>query len=190
MQKVWKQVEKIAEGAAMMANVDYKITLISGVHETLVNRTGAEALQKNLEALGPITYTEAEQEYARGIQEATGKPQVGLDGDIHPIEDTYEMPRGGSSDVGDVSYVVPVIRMRCTTAPKDTPWHSWAVVACGGMSIGHKGMAQAAKALSMTMVDLYEDPSLREAVKAEFKERKGDYVYKGMIPDGPPPLGN
>ena len=49
-------------------------------------------------------------------------------------------------------------------------------------------MAYAAKALSMTMVDLYEDAALREAVKAEFKERKGDYQYKGMIPPGPPPL--
>lgn len=190
MVKVWKQVEKIAEGAAMMANVDYKISLISGVHETLVNRTGAEVLQKNLETLGPINYTEEEQAFARGIQEATGKPQVGLDSEIRPMEETWEMPRGGSSDVGDVSYVVPVIRTRVTTAPKDTPWHSWAVVACGGMSIGHKGMAQAAKALSMTMVDLYENAELRAAVKAEFKERKGDYEYKGLIPDGPPPVGN
>ena len=30
MEKVWKRVEKIAEGAAIMADVDYKITLISG----------------------------------------------------------------------------------------------------------------------------------------------------------------
>jgi aminobenzoyl-glutamate utilization protein B len=40
----------------------------------------------------------------------------------------------------------------------------------------------------MTMVDLYEDPKKLEAVKAEYKERKGDVVYKGLIPDGPPPL--
>ena len=56
------------------------------------------------------------------------------------------------------------------------------------MSIGHKGMLYAAKALSMTMVDLFEDSELREKVKEEFKERKGDYVYKGIVPDGPPPI--
>jgi aminobenzoyl-glutamate utilization protein B len=95
---------------------------------------------------------------------------------------------GGSTDVGDVSYVVPVIRLNATTAPNGTPWHSWAVVACGGMSIGHKGMAYAAKALSMTMVDLFEDAQLRADVKAEFKKRKGDYKYKAIIPEGPPPL--
>ena len=95
---------------------------------------------------------------------------------------------GGSTDAGDVSFVVPTIRLGVTTAPKGTPWHSWAVVACSGMSIGHKGSNYASKALAMTMVDLFEDAELREKVKAEFKERKGDYVYKGILPDGPPPL--
>ena len=51
-------------------------------------------------------------------------------------------------------------------------------------------MAYAAKALSMTMVDLFEDPAFREKVKEEFKERKGDYVYKGMVPEGPPPINS
>ncbi|MDH3244912.1 MAG: amidohydrolase, partial [Saprospiraceae bacterium] len=85
-------------------------------------------------------------------------------------------------------WVVPTIRLSATTAPKDTPWHSWAVVACAGMSIGHKGMIYAAKALSMTMVDLFEDTELRQKVREEFLERKGDYVYKGIVPDGPPPI--
>lgn len=188
MEKVWKRVEKIAEGAAIMADVDCKISLISGIHEVLVNRTGGARLQKNLEYLGPITYTEAEQDFAKKIQKATGKEEVGIESVISPMEETLEHPGGGSTDVGDVSYIAPVIRLRATTAPKGTPWHSWAVVACGGMSIGHKGMAYAAKALSMTMVDLFENPQLVEEVKKEFKERKGDYVYKGMIPDGPPPI--
>ena len=188
MVEVWNQVEKIAEGAALMANVDYKITLISGIHEILVNRTGAARLQSNLEFLGEIEYTDEEQDFAKGIQAATGKPQVGIETTISPMEETLEHPMGGSTDVGDVSYVVPVIRMRATTAPSGTPWHSWAVVACGGMSIGHKGMDYAAKALSMTMVDLFEDEQLRADVRAEFLERKGDYNYKPIIPEGPPPI--
>lgn len=188
MEKVWKQVERMAEGAAIMANVDYKINLISGVHEVVVNRTGGAVMQKNLEYLGPITYTEEEVAYGKAIQKATGKPEVGMDSEIKPLEETEEHPMGGSTDVGDVSWVVPTIRMGATVAPKDTPWHSWAVVACGGMSIGHKGLIQAAKALSMTMVNLYEDEKLRQAVKNEWKERVGDYVYKGIVPDGPPPI--
>ncbi len=188
MVKVWKHIEKIAEGAAMMADVDFRISLISGIHEILVNRTGGTALQENLEYLGPIKYTDDEQVFAKKIQEATDKEQVGLVAEIPPLEETEEHPGGGSTDAGDVSYVVPTIRLAATTAPKGTPWHSWAVVACGGMSIGHKGMAFAAKALSMTMVDLYENPTLVEEVKTEYKERKGDYEYKALIPEGPPPI--
>ncbi len=190
MDVVWKQVERIAEGAAIMANVDYKINLISGVHEIVVNRTGGARMQSNLEYLGSISYTEEEQDFARKIQQATGKPEVGLDSEIRPLEETLEHPMGGSTDAGDVSWVVPTIRLIATTAPKNTPWHSWAVVACSGMSIGHKGMIYASKALSMTMVDLFKEKELREKVKAEFQERVGDYEYKGILPDGPPPVNN
>jgi aminobenzoyl-glutamate utilization protein B len=171
-----------------MANVDYKISLISGIYETLVNRTGGAAMQKNLELLGPISYTEEEIAFGKKIQEATEKPQLGMDSEIKPLEETRESPGGGSTDVGDVSWNVPNINLSVTTAPKDTPWHSWAVVACGGMSIGHKGMAYAAKALGMTMADLFEDPKLVEQVKAEFLERKGEETYEPMIPEGPPPI--
>lgn len=188
MEEVWKRVEKMAEGAAIMANVEYKISLVSGLHEILVNRTGGKAVQKNLEYLGDITYTEKELAFAHGIQDATGKPKKGMDAKIHPLEATKEHPGGGSTDVGDVSWLVPVIRLGVTTAPIDTPWHSWAVVACGGMSIGHKGMIQASKALAMTMVDLYDNKKLVEDVKTEFKERKGAYQYKAILPEGPPPI--
>jgi aminobenzoyl-glutamate utilization protein B len=188
LEPVWKQVEKMAQGAAIMANVDYKVTLVSGIHEILVNRTGSAVLQKNLETLGPIIYTEEEQTFAKKIQEATGKPQIGILSEITPMEETEEHSMGGSTDVGDVSWVVPTIRLSATTAPNGTPWHSWAVVASGGMSIGHKGMGYAAKALAMTMVDLFQNESLRTEIQAEFKEKKGDYVYKGIVPDSPPPL--
>lgn len=96
------------------------------------------------------------------------------------MEETEEHSMGGSTDVGDVSYVVPTIRLSATTAPNGTPWHSWAVVAAGGMSIGHKGMAYAAKALSMTMVDLFTNPELVTNVKAEFKEKRVTTFTRGL----------
>ena len=188
MTPVYERVKEMAEGAAIMANVDYKIALISGIYEVLVNRKGGEVMQKNLEILGPITYSAEETAFAKKIQEATGKPQIGMDSQIKPLEATKESPGGGSTDVGDVSWNVPNINLSVTTAPKDTPWHSWAVVACGGMSIGHKGMIYAAKAMSMTMLDLFEDQGLVEDIKTEFRERKGNQQYEAMI-DGPPPVG-
>ncbi|MGY8886255.1 MAG: amidohydrolase [Flavobacteriales bacterium] len=190
MMPVYEQVMKMAEGAAIMANVEYKVSLVSGLYEVLVNRRGGEIMQQNLELLGPIEYSEEEVAFGKMIQEETGKPQVGMDSEIKPLEATKEHPGGGSTDVGDVSWNVANINLGVTTAPKDTPWHSWAVVACGGMSIGHKGMTYASKALAFTMIDLFEDPEKVEEVKAEYKERKGDHIYKAMIPEGPPPIGS
>lgn len=187
MMPVYERIKEMAEGAAIMADVDYKITLISGIYEMLVNRRGGEVMQKNLELLGPLTYTPEEEAFAKKIQQATGKPQVGMDASINALLPTAEHPMGGSTDVADVSWNVPNINLSVTVAPKDTPWHSWAVVACSGMSIGHKGMIQAAKAMSMTMVDLFQQPKLVQEIKAEFKERKGDEVYTPMI-EGPAPL--
>ncbi len=189
MMPVYERVMAMAEGAAILANVDYKISLISGIYEVLVNRAGGEIMQKNLELLGPITYTEEEMVFGRKIQEETGKPQVGMDSKISPLKETKENPGGGSTDVGDVSWNVPNINLGVTVAPKDTPWHSWAVVACGGMSIGHKGMLQAARALGMTMTDLFENPKMVEKIKAEYIERKGNETYEAIVPEGPPPIG-
>ena len=187
MKPVYERVREMAEGAAIMANVDYKISLISGIYEVLVNRRGGELMQNNLELLGPITYTAEEEAFGKAIQEATGKPQLGIDSSIRPLEATLENPGCGSTDVGDVSWNVPNINLSVTVAPKDTPWHSWAVVACGGMSIGHKGMVHAAKAMGMTMADLFQNQKAVAEIKQEFKERKGDVVYEPMI-DGPAPI--
>jgi len=190
MMPVYDRVQKMAKGAAIMANVDYKVSLISGIYEVLVNREGGKIMQSNLELLGPIKYTPSEISFGKKIQEGTDKEQVGMDSAIKPLKDTKEHPGGGSTDVGDVSWNVANINLAVTTAPKDTPWHSWAVVACGGMSIGHKGMIYASKAMAMTMLDLFEDPALVTKVKAEYKERKGNEVYEPIIPKGPPPINN
>ena len=47
MMPVYERVMAMAEGAAIMANVDYKISLISGIYEVLVNREGGKIMQAN-----------------------------------------------------------------------------------------------------------------------------------------------
>ena len=185
---VFARVKDIAKGAGMVAGVESKVTVQTGDYELLANRTGAAALQKNLEILGPIVYTPEEITFAKKIQEAQGGEQTGLDGKIYPLRNTEEHPTGGSTDVGDISWIVPEITLQATTAPENTAWHGWSVVACGGMSIGHKGMMLAAKSLAMTMVDLFENQQLRKDIRAEFDRQTVGNVYKPYIPDGPPPV--
>ena len=184
---LYERALKIAEGAALMTGTTHEVKLISGIYEIQVNRTGAEVMQKNLEALGEIIYTDREIDYANTILKETGKPEKGIDGSVHALRETLPA-QGGSTDVGDVSQIVPIIRMSATVAASGGPWHSWAVVACTGMSIGHKGMIYAAKGLAMTMVDLYQDPRLVEEVKKDFKENKVNEIYDPRILPGPPSL--
>lgn len=184
---LYERALNIAKGAALMTGTTFETKLISGIYEIQVNRTGAEALQKNLEALGEISYTAEEVTYANTILQETGSPLKGIDGSVHPLSETLPA-QGGSTDVGDVSQVVPTIRMSATVAASGGPWHSWAVVACTGMSIGHKGLVYASKALAMTMADLYTNPKLVEEVKKDFKENKTNPTYDPRILPGPPSL--
>jgi len=186
VEAVFARVKNIAEGAGLMAGVEARLTVLGGDYEMLVNMNGAKLLYENLLRLGPLVFTAEEQDFARAIQRAEDVEEKGLNGAIRSLEG--QEPSGGSTDVGDVSQVVPTIHLSVTTAPVGAPWHAWPVVACAGMSIGHKGIIYAAKALAMTMVDLFEDAKVRQAVRAEFSEKTRGRVFKPYIPAGPPPL--
>ena len=189
VEEVLARVRPMVEGAALAAGVTGKLTIQSGDWEMLVNMNGARLLYSNLKALAPLSFTPEEMDFARAIQKATGVETKGLRTDVVPLPDKpAPEPEGGSTDVGDVSWVVPTIHLEATTAPDGAPWHAWPVVACGGMSIGHKGMIYAARALSMTMVDLFEQPAARQSIRDEFARQTQGITYKGYIPDGPPPL--
>lgn len=180
------RIRKLADGAATMTETTAKLTVQGGSWEMLVNESGARLLNANLLWLGPAVYTEQEQAFAKQLQRATGVPEVGMFAGIKPLDG--QEPEGGSTDVGDISWIAPTLHVTVATAPLDAPWHAWPVVATGGMSIGHKGLVRAAKTLAATMVDLYEQPATLAAVQAEFKAKKGNTEYKSYVPDGPPPV--
>lgn len=186
--ELMKRVEKIAEGTAIATGTESKIRVEGGSYEMLANMAGERVLHSNLTSLGPLKFTEEEQEYARKIQRATNVEPRGLLQEVNPFQENPEPPEGGSTDVADVSWVVPTIHLTVTTAPVDAPWHGWPVVACGGMSIGHKGMLYASRALALTMVDLFENEQARAAIKKEFTEQTKGHVYKSYAPEGPPPI--
>ena len=180
------RIRKLAEGAAIMTETTSTLTVQAGSWEVLPNLAGARLLDANLQWLGPVSYSDEEQVFARTIQRATGIPETGMDMGIQPLENQEQ--EGGSTDVGDVSWIVPTLTLTVATAPAEAPWHAWPVVATGGMSIGHKGLTRAAKVLAATMVDLYERPDALAAVRTEFVDKKGDVVFKAYLPDGPPPV--
>jgi aminobenzoyl-glutamate utilization protein B len=185
---VESRMKEVAKGAAMMTGTEVEFKMENGLYELLVNETGAKTLHQNMQLVGPIQYSPEEVRFANEIMRAYGDSARGIDGSVKPMEQTRPDPDGGSTDVGDISYIVPEITLNAVTAPYKAPWHSWVVVACGGMSIGHKGMLFAAKSLGTTMVDLFENEQLRKDIRTEFLKRKGNEVWKAMLPDGPPPV--
>ena len=178
----------LASGAAEMTETSAEIKVRGGSWEVLLNEAGTRLVDANLRWLGPPVFTEQEQAFAREIQRATGLPELGMATGIKRVEEQTE--EGGSTDVGDISWVAPTLNLSVATSPIGAPWHAWPVVATAGMSIGHKGMLTAAKVLAATMTDLYERPDALGAVQAEFQARKGGVVYESYVPDGPPPVPN
>jgi aminobenzoyl-glutamate utilization protein B len=183
-----ERARDIAEGAALATGTSAELRIQTGSYEMLPSFAGAALLDENLERLGPLAFTEEEQEFARAIQRAAGVPEVGLRTEVQPLELEPGEPEGGSTDVADVSWVVPTLHLVVATAPDAAGWHAWPVVAAGGMSIGHKGMLYAAKALAATMVDLLERPEAVAAVREEFARATDGKEYRAYVPDGPPPV--
>lgn len=182
------RLRQIAQGAGLAADVEATLTVQGGDWNMLVNMAGQRAAWENLNWLGPVVFTEDEQAFAKKIQSETQVAEKGLAGNVKPFNANPGPPQGGSTDVADVSWNIPTIHLSVTTAPLGAPWHGWSVVACGGMSIGHKGMVYASKALAATMIDFYRDPQLLQSVKQEFAKKTEGVTYKPYIPAGPPPV--
>ncbi len=189
VKEVVHRVEKIIEGAAIATGTTSKVHYQGSYHEMLVNIKGSEVMQKNLERIGPPTYTDDEIDYARKIQKEAETEEKGMRFEIEELKEPPEDPVGGSTDVAEVSWIAPTIHLSTACAPHGVPWHSWAVVASSKHPIGHKGMILAAKVLATTGLDFLCDPKALAEVKKEFKEKTKDYTYKsGIGPDQKPPL--
>ena len=180
---------KIAEGAAIGTRTEHKVTLITGVHEMLLNRPLQLAMQENLELVGAPEFAEEDQEFARELQRSLGLEEQGLDTEIKPLADEPEPVSGGSTDVAEVSYITPTVSLRVTTAAALVPWHSWATAASHGTDGAVRGARVAAKVLALTGVDLLTNPSLLTEAQEYFEEATGGKAYESPIPvDQKPPL--
>jgi len=189
VKQIFERVVTAAKAAAMGTETKMDYEIIGGTHDLLLNRTLGEAMQKNLEKVGGVKYTEEEIQFAQKIQSSfTYKaPAISQADSIAPLK--IEMDAGGgSTDVGDVSYAVPTVGLRAATWVPGTPAHSWQAVACGGTAIGTKGMLVAAKTMALTAIDLFTDPTLIQKSKDEFLKVKGDYKYEALLGNRKPAL--
>ena len=185
---VWSRFEKAAEGAALGTGTKFEVEVINGVYALLPNEALARMIDANLRRVGGVSYTAEERAFAERIAAtlAKGGPAIASSDSVVPfgVSDA-----GGSTDVGDVSWVVPNSGFSTATWVPGTPAHSWQAVAAGGMGIGHKGMINAAKTMALSIHDLLTTPQLVAAARAEFEKKRGaGFRYAPLIGDRKPPL--
>ena len=188
VKQLFERVVKAAEGAAMGTETKLSYEVMHGNYSLMPNDTVQKLLHSQLSAFGGIEYTAAEQKYAEQIYETLFEPSLKL-GDEKKIMPYKQSHTYGSTDVGDVSWLIPTAGIRTATWVPGTSAHSWQAVAAGGMSIGLKGMKLAAKVLTASATKIYENPEIIVDAKQELASRVGeDFKYEALLGDRDPPL--
>lgn len=195
-----ERVKKVAEGAALMTETRMESTVLAGVSNLIVNTPLMDAMQGVWESLGPAAFDQADIAFAEQIR-ATLTPediaaswnQERLDQRDIPLADFILPPHsevrqmGGSTDVGDVSWVVPTVQAYGPTLAIGTQLHTWQVVAQGQSPLAHKGMVATAKVMAATGLAALQSADLREAAWADLKRRRKGQDYISPIPEGAEP---
>lgn len=186
---IWGKVVNAAKGAAIGTGTTYDLQLVGSVYSTLPNEVLLKVQQKALERVGGYTMTAEEKAFAEAIQKSEAFTVVPLDRTAKVASLVIGEHGAGSTDVGDVSWVVPTVQMTAATWVPGTAAHSWQAVAAGGMSIGAKGMMIAAKTMALTGAELFHQPATVEAAKAELKAKQGPgFTYETALGSQKPQL--
>jgi aminobenzoyl-glutamate utilization protein B len=184
-----RRVKLAAEGAASGTETTVSFEVETGYFNILPNSTLAKLVHDNLSQVGGVTYSAEETAFAEQINESFAKKvDPLLAAEIMPY-DANPPVTSASTDVGDISWVVPTTSFRAATWVPGTAPHSWQAVAAGGTDIGMKGMMVAAKTLTTSAIDLYLNPDLLKVAKSELLEKRGtDFKYESLLGDISPPL--
>ncbi len=186
---IWSRIVKCAQAGALATETRMEMELVDSDYNVLPNDALTALVDRNLRLVGGVTYSKEEQAFAESLRKTLpldrARPLGSQEG-IQPVAEGYF---SASSDVGDVSWIVPTAALNTATFVPGVPAHSWQSTACAGMSIGRKGMVVAAKTLALSAVDLFTNPAELKAARASFEQRRAGYEYKSRIPaDHKPPL--
>ncbi len=178
--KLWPRLLNCAKGGALATDTRLEVVPLGGTLELLPNDTLAQVSRKNLTALNDLAYTAEETAFAIRIGETFPDKAPPLES-LKEVIDLSGKTTMGSTDVGDVSWVVPTAGFSAATWVPGTPGHSWQAVACGGTTIGQKGMMLAAKVLAANAMDIMTQPELITRAKAEHQRRLAGVVYRPLL---------
>lgn len=186
VRKLFDQGERIARGAAMMANCELDIDVMSGVWPVRCNETIARVIDRNVEAIGMPAWTAEEQAFARAVQKSAGQKEIGLRDKRTPLLGPSE-PIMASNDCGDVSWVVPMGKLWFPSNIPHAAFHHWSAGAALTTSIAHKGALVGTKALADSVLDFFTSPDAVDEAWRTFGAEIAGTEYKSLLPAGQKP---
>ena len=202
VKELYNRVCNIAKGAALMTETTVEIRQVAAYSNLISSKILADHMNTYLEKLGPIPYTEQEYAYAQKFQQSLSDqdknqlPAIARDYFGSNAAEAMKKPifqpiayqnlysdLKYSTDVGDVSWIVPTVHLNIPTFAAGTALHSWQAVAQGRSTIAHKGMLYAAKIMALTAIDFLQTPKLVEDAKKELIETLDGETYPNPLPE-------
>ncbi|HMO43583.1 MAG TPA: peptidase dimerization domain-containing protein, partial [Phenylobacterium sp.] len=163
---------RISEAAAMATDTQVERKVLGYAAPNYGNKPLAEAAYVNIRAVGMPEWTEADQAFARAVQEANHlrvEPLATTVGDLSTPENRGASMGGGSDDIGDIMWNVPTITVRFPSNIPNTIGHHVTAAIAMATPIAHKGVVVGAKAVAMTILDIATTPSLVTEAKDYFQ---------------------
>lgn len=185
---VMARLHKAAEGAALGTGTEVQYEPIGGTYNLLPNDTLGQLQDSNLRQLGGVHYSATDRQFAEQLRSSfSNPPALAQAAEIAPYQ--VDQLSYGSTDVGDVSWVVPTVGLGTATWVPGTAAHSWQAVSASGHDIGYQGAALAAKTMALTASQLFRQPELIAKAKAEWIQRRGvDFRYSSLLERDAPAL--
>jgi len=160
IKELFEAGNKITEGAALQTNTTVTRRIVGSAWPEHFNKVIAEIQQKNIEMVGMPEWSEADQTLARALQAEIGAKAEGLPMKVQPLEAPKAPRGGGSDDVGDISWNVPMVYLYYPANIPNLPGHSWPNAVAEATPIAHKGSTAGAKVQVATALDLLLRPEL------------------------------
>jgi len=184
---IYSRLLKCAQAGALATETTLQEAYLGGTLEVLSNDTLAQVALANLKQLNDIKYSADEIQFALRLQTTLSKPQS-LDTVVQVFDSSGEVSKS-STDVGDVSWIIPTAGFTTACFVPGTIAHSWQAVAAGGSSIGNQGMQLAARTMAATLWDLFQQPNIIAAARAEHAGHIAGRMYAPLLqPNQKPPL--
>lgn len=191
IKELWDLGNTMADAAAKMTDTTFTSRIVGTAWPAHFNKPLAQALDRNIQAVGMPAWSEDDQELARALQEEIGQEPEGLRTEPAEIEGHVkdeDNRGGGSDDIGDVSWTVPTVALRYPANIPELPGHNWANAVAMATPIAHKGTTAGAKAMAMTLLDLLLVPSLIEQARTYFQDEQTEEIqYTPFISADDPP---